>query len=499
MRIIIKALTIIGLIALIFSCSNQENKKQIGADNRKIIGKFERYCNNFHLKKALDLYASQEIIKIKYCAKAVDLYYYLMQAAWASYYSSLYLQQISFSDYLADNSSIYKDEVRYLQLRNKIFNDRLCKSDVAGLIRNWKMKVDHPLNTERSLIDAWANNNIQKMKDLAEQKPFLYYRLVGEANNIPENIFKLQSLTGSLDHLDQLFLGWEKGKIDLIESQAKLNPFQNFSYTEPNDSIQFYSSESLLLMAKYFSWQLEKLMSQDARGINTEASFYHSWISLLSGNYNDAVEYFKMYIDSGLLAEEDVAVYQAIYDALTTRSDADYSITDESFMFSSKLLPLVEYWYYRYNTSVKESVTKDEKLDEISAILTAHWPEFTNYYQDGDGDICHYTETLYTLGVYYLNRGEIALAEKYFSAIYNIQRSFSIKDISSCGKIFQFQPTTFLPYAAAIFINNIEMNDIVLQAIKGEIQEHPYYFIPSNALNLKLIDSSIKSGVPALE
>jgi len=498
MRILIRVLSIIGLFALLYSCNKHDQKEPIDAGERKIVGKFSRYCDSSHLKKAYNLYSSQKIIQDNHRAKVIDLHYYITQAAWASYNSSRYLQQISFSDYLAENSSIYKDEVKYMQIRNKLFIDNFSKSKIAHLLENWELKADQPLYIERSLLEAWVSNNIQEMSSLAKQKPLLYYRLIGDPSIIPKSIFELHPLEGSLDQMDQLILAWESRNMDFIDSQVKLNPFQNFSYSEPIDSIPFYSSESLLLLAMYFSRELEKILEQNGAKSNPETSFYNIWIHLLSENYAVAVQYLKNYIDSGILAENDAATYQAIVDALTTKSSVEYNIADTSIIFTPQFLPLVKYWYYCFKASTKESDLIHANLDNISSMLTTNWTEFTNYYKEDIGDICIYTETLYTLGLYHLNNNDIDLAEKYFTAIYDIKRSFSIKDLISCGKIFQFQPTTFLPYAAAIFNKNVLMKDLVLQTIKIEIQDHPYYLIPSNDLNLKLIDSSIPEPVPVL-
>jgi len=421
----------------------------------------------------------------------MDFYYEKMKMSYAAYTMAALLQRYEYAKNFGEgkSGSIQSDELGSTLLIF-LLSSYLDAGDTLSFItalKKYPISRKNPLYYRYQVMNAITTGNTQA--PILQDYPWVAYRF--NANEDLSSGFVLENPPTdgrTLDDLDRMLATYKLGREDVLDAVfhygAQIPLFSYQYYSPKGQSVDIYDIQSLWLSYMYYG---DKLLALSERAEDV-SSAYRNYLSAMTyffrGDKEKVQIKLKNILNSGQpLPATLTDVSHALYLGIVEHNSP---MTTERILELKTNLEKVKYCesFFRFSNSPTYEVI-DRTFHDI---LTRNYTlmnslEGKHYLLTESDNLCVDLEILYTIGRYYLMTNRINEAEKCFLSIYQVYKSFSIKDNINCGNLYEYDPALFVIYSSYAMLNNKNLIPIVLQEITALSMQEKIFFLPSRILS----------------
>lgn len=468
---------------------NCSKKTASGGNHSDNFNKNFRYQLSRYKFSAVNDYVENNLSQIN-SRNLIDFYYEKMKMSYAAWKIALALQKYEFNKNFGkyEPGMVKTDELEST-IRVFLLSSYLEAGDIQSfksIIQTGSITTNNPLYKRLLVMNSIATGN--EHAAIVQANPSIAYRY--QSGQTSPAIAPEEMVPGgrSLDDLDQMIIAFRTGNeeiLDVVFHHGAQTSLFYYQYISPQGhTVDIYDPHSLWLSFMYYGDKLLLLCEKSEDVSSTYSNYLSAMTYFLRGDKEQASLKLKNIIDSdqslsATLLDISNALYQGIL-------EMNHSVASEKIPKLETDLEKVKYC----ESLIQFSKNTDWKMidDVFRDILNRRYKLINSlegkYFILTESDtLCTDLEILYTIGRYYLLRDQINKAEECFLSVYQLYKSFSIKDNVNCGNLFEYDPALFIIYSSYAMLNNNNMVSIILQEITALSMGERIFLIPSRILS----------------
>jgi len=487
------SLVILSTSLIIISCTSETStpstKEKVINDN------FEYFLTNYRFESFNN---SIELDLNKINSKNLINYYYLkMKMTYAAYTIGDLLQRYEYNKNfnMAQNRSSELDDLGSI-LSILLLSNVLGENDISSYIKMEKdqiIKKTNPLYYRYQVMNAVATGKIHNK--ILKEHPQTASRY--GFNGISKSVAQL-SKGRSLKALDRMIVAERKGSIGMLDSLFHFGaktPLFFYEYRYPNNqTIKIYDVESMGLAFSYYSDKLIDMCKQKSDVSEIYKNYLLANCYFYHGNIKNTINKLQTVVDNEQSGSTELfEISKAIYKGCQKILPHDFNEQIHEFhsdlakvKYCEAIFQFSGFAHYNKIDSIFSGILRDKY-----ELIDSREGEYFDFSESENS--CIDIEILFSIGRYFLLTNQISKSEKCFLSIYQMNKSFSLKDNLNCGNLFEYNPADFLLYSSLAMVHNNVMLPIVSQEISATSMTEKIFLIPSKLLSNLITQPDIYS------